>query len=92
MSEKKSTIKMYRERTGAKPSEDLTNMVKEQSKIKSKILSALRSGAKTVPEIARETGLDGKTVMWYLMTLLRLRQVEAMEKDEDGYYKYKLMK
>ena len=92
MSEKKSTVKIYKERTGAKPSERVTKLVKEQARIKSKILNALKSGAKTVPEIAEETGLDGETVMWYLMTFLRLHEVEAVEKNEEGYYRYRLIK
>jgi len=63
----------------------------EYTKIKKQILKSLKSGPKTIPEIAKETGMDTYTVMWYLMTLRKYGEVkETEEVTPDGYYKYEI--
>jgi predicted transcriptional regulator len=41
-----------------------------------------------VAEIARETGMDTKTVFWYLSTYYKYNIVSVVEKTEDGFYRY----
>ena len=89
---KKLTVHILRERLGLKPPEDLTALLKKQTEIKMKISKALKTGAKTVPEIAKETGLSSHTVFWYLMTMYRYGLIHEEGKTDEGYFKYKLAK
>ncbi len=66
----------------------LIESAKEQSRIKTKIISALKKGPLTIPEISDATGLDIRTV-YYVMTLRRYGQL--MDCDARGdYYSYSL--
>jgi len=70
----------------------LLDKLKEDNKIKGAITTALRSGPKTIPEIAKETGYPKHKVVWWLMTLRKYGSViELEEVGEDGYYKYRLV-
>jgi predicted transcriptional regulator len=87
---KRYTSKIYRELTGAKPSKEMLDLRRAQLEISSKIASALKTSPKTVPEIASESGLDSRMVLWYMMTYLKYGVVVSQEKTEEGYYKYAL--
>ncbi|MEM3557022.1 MAG: hypothetical protein QW839_03900, partial [Conexivisphaerales archaeon] len=80
--------KLYRDRTGAKASEALINLRRYQLELSAKINTALKSGAKTIPELADATGLDPATVFWYVMTYYKKGLISAVEKNDDGYYRY----
>jgi len=84
------TSKLFRENTGAKASEALLNLRRSQLEISTKINTALRAGAKTIPELAGATGLDSRTVFWYTMTYYKRGLVSVAGKTEDGYYRYQL--
>lgn len=47
-------------------------MVKEQNKVKDAIKNSLKDGPKIVPEIARATGYEMDTVMWYIASLKKI--------------------
>lgn len=67
----------------------LIESAKEQSRIKTKIISALKKGPLTIPEISEATGLDIRTTVYYVMTLRRYGQL--MDCDARGdYYSYSL--
>ncbi len=87
---KKLTVHILRDKLGLKPSKELIEMLKKQNEIKSKIFKAIKQKAKTVPEIAKETGLDTTTIFWYLMTFYRHGLIEEVGKTDEGYFKYKL--
>ena len=54
-----------------------------------KILEALESGPKTVPEIAEVTGLISRDVLWWVMGCVRYNFVEPTgETTSEGYHKY----
>ncbi len=89
MSSKKSTVKLYREKTGAKPSKELTELVRKQAIIKNKIMNVLKSGPKTIPEVAKEVGMPIHEVTWYILTFNKYKLVEPIEKTDEGYWKYK---
>jgi hypothetical protein len=56
-----------------------------------KVLEALESGPKTVPEIAGETGLPSRDVMWWVMGCVRYNFVEPSgERTPEGYHKYRI--
>jgi len=87
--QKKSyTSKLYREKTGAKASPQLLDLRRSQLEVHSKITGALKTSPKTVPEIAQETGMDTKTVFWYLTTYYKYNIVSVVGKTEDGHFRY----
>ena len=87
---RKLTVHILRDKLGLKPSKELIETLKKQNEIKNKIFKAIKDEAKTVPEIAKETGLDMTAVFWYLMTFYRHGLVEEVDKTDEGYFKYKL--
>ena len=87
---KRYTSKIFREATGAKATKEMLDLRKSQLEINSKITAALKTSPKTVPEIASETGMNSKNVLWYLMTYLKYGTIAAVEKTDEGYYKYAL--
>jgi len=92
MGEKTFTFLKLKKEKGFTVRKELTEMLMEQKKIRTKILSTLKSGPKTIPEIASETGLEIHIVTWYLMTYWKSRVVEACDKTEDGFWRYSLVK
>ena len=89
---KRSTIKIFREKTGLKASKELLDMTREQGKLRGKITKVLAAGPKTIPEIAKELNMDSKTVTWYILTFVRYGVFEPVEQTEEGYWKYKIAK
>jgi len=89
MSSKKSTLKLFKEKIKPKVSKDLLKMTREQALMRSKITKALASGPKTIPEIAKEIGVDIYIVTWYILTFNRYKLLESIEKTDEGYWKYK---
>ncbi len=87
---RKLTVHILRDRLGLKPSPELTELLRRQTEIKVKIVKSIKEEPKTVPEIAKETGLDTTTVFWYLMTMFRHGEVEEAGKTDEGYFLYKL--
>ena len=87
---KKLTVELYKEKMGIKtPPKELIQRVQKVNKIKNKLKAAIKDTPKTIPEIAKETGLESHVVVWYLMTFWRYRKVEPVEKTDDDYWKYK---
>ncbi len=92
MSKKTYTFLRFKKEKGFTVRKELTEMLMEQKKIRTKILSTLKSGPKTIPEIASETGLKHHVITWYLMTYLKYRIIEAHDKTDDGFWRYSLVK
>ena len=86
----KFTSRVYRERTGAKASKELTDLRKAQLGVSAKVTAALKSGPKTIPQIAQASGITAKTILWYLMTYYKYDLVATTGKTEDGYFLYAL--
>lgn len=82
------TSMLYRQKTGAKPAQDLLDLRKMQVDLQSKIINSLKESPKTVPELSKGLGMDSKTVLWYLTTYYKYNLVSVVEKTEDGYYRY----
>ncbi len=85
---KELTVKMLRDK-GVKPRKEAIERSKEQRKIIKQITECLKSGPKTIPEIASELNMPTGVVTWYVMTLWKYGQIVAGE-EVDGYYKYEL--
>ncbi len=69
--------------------EQAKSLIKEQSSIIKKIKEHLQGDGKTVPEIARATGIKSSQVLWFVMALKKYGQVLEGTKDGD-YFKYQL--
>lgn len=83
------TIDVMKEKR--KVSQSVKDNIKTFNKLKKKILKALETGEKTIPEIAKEMDDAIDTITYNLMTLLKYGFVEAGEiDDDDEYYYYKL--
>ena len=78
------------EYVNAKISDELKERIKTQNKIKRAIYNTIKEIPKTVPEIAMETNIQSHIVLWYLSTGLRYRDVVAVEKTDEDYWKYKI--
>jgi len=87
---KRFTITAYRQKTGAKAPQRLLDLRRDQLEISERVKKALSAGPKTVPEVARESGIPPRKVLWYLMTYFKYGLVTPAGKTEDGYYRYSL--
>jgi predicted transcriptional regulator len=87
---KKGTISVIKEKI------TVSDIVKEKSKVyiktKKLIESSLKSGPKTIPQIAKEINLPLHIVTYYVMSLHKFGQLEAADPDDDDYYFYFLPK
>ncbi len=84
----KKPILVLRERMGG-PSESLKTYVKDLNKVRKDIVTALKKGPRTVPDLAKETGLATKDALWHLMAMKRYG--ELVETGQSGdYFAYAL--
>lgn len=61
--------------------------VKEHKKAVHAIKEELRGQARTVPEIARATGIESSEVLWFIATLKKYGEIIEGEKD-GSYFRY----
>jgi predicted HTH transcriptional regulator len=87
-----NTLKQLREKYKVTPSEELRNLMRDQAKIKGKITKAISAQKKTIPEIAKETAMNLPTATYYVLTLTHYKVLEAVDKNEDGYWRYRTAK
>lgn len=84
----KSPLAIMRERHGGM-SEELKEYFKEQQRVRKLLRDALAAGAKSVPELAEECGLEKPATLWHLMAMRRYGLVvESAERN--GYPLYAL--
>lgn len=75
-----------------KVSEELTELVKTQAKMKKMVLDALKDEPKTVPEVAKALNSATYEAMYWVMALRKYGLIEETDEvTDDGYYKYKLV-
>ncbi len=69
-----------------------SEVAKQRRKIyadhRKQLLKALAEEAKTIPELAKETGITIEDVTYYLMTMRKYGDVVAGEIDDDDEYFY----
>ncbi len=74
-------------------SEELKQEQKKYRDINKPILNALKEGAKTIPQIAKEIEMPMDIVAYFLFGLRKFGKVEVGDIDDmDEYYFYKLKK
>ena len=71
-------------RTSGRLTEEMKQYVKDQLHTKKAIRTALKPGAKTVPQIAAESNIDASVILWHLMAMRRYGEVT--EAGEQGQY------
>jgi len=84
----KRPIEILRDRQGGM-SKELKEYFNEQQRVYKAIRAALRSGPKTVPQLAAECKLDPPKAMWHLMALRRHGEIVEGAEDQ-GYLLYAL--
>ncbi len=66
-------------------------LLKEQQTIRRQIKRALQSGAKSVPQLAQETGLSESETLWHVAAMKKYGDIAEAGLDEDyEYYLYRL--
>ncbi len=87
--EKGKTAKYLKEKRPV--SEQAKEALKTFNKKKRALLTALKEGEKTVPQLAKELEWGADEVMFQLMSLLKYGFVETGEIDDmDEYFTYKI--
>ena len=87
--EKGKTAKYLKEKRPVP--KEVTEQLKYFTKMKKQLLTALKEGDKTVPQLAAELNLTKDEVMFQLMSLLKYGYVETGEIDDmDEYFYYKI--
>jgi len=87
--EKGKTAKYLKEKRPVP--KEVTEKLKYFNNIKKKLLTALKEGDKTIPQLAKELKLPKDEVMFQLMSLLKYGFVETGEIDDmDEYFYYKI--
>ena len=90
MAKTKTYLEMKKKMTVSK---ELMAEAKEFAKVKKLITNALKAEPKTVPEIAEMLSMPSSEVLYWMMTMRKYEAiVEIGRADEDGYYKYTLVK
>lgn len=87
--EKDRTVKYLKEkRTVPKK---VTEQLKYFTRTKKQLISSLKEGDKTIPQLSEELKLPGYEVVFQLMSLLKYGFVETGEIDDmDEYFYYKI--
>lgn len=68
---------------------DIREIIRDEMRMRGKILKALASGSKTVPEIAEAVGYPSHEVMFWVMGLRKYGHLaETKEVTGEGYHKY----
>jgi predicted Rossmann fold nucleotide-binding protein DprA/Smf involved in DNA uptake len=86
--ERMALLKRLREEH-AETVEQTQVLLKQQQAFRKKLRTAMRSGPKTVPQIADETGLPSEEVLWHLMAMKKYDIVREVGRDGE-YYQYQL--
>ncbi|HXK08420.1 MAG TPA: hypothetical protein VMT70_02120 [Vicinamibacteria bacterium] len=85
----KSALAALRESRGG-VSAEMKAWLKDQQDVRKKLRAALAAGARTVPDLAGECGVDSGRVLWHLMAMRRYGEVaEAGERDRYVLYALK---
>ncbi|MGM0648515.1 MAG: hypothetical protein ACQESZ_09025 [Bacteroidota bacterium] len=72
-------------------SPELQEKRKAYNRVKKQIKDSLKEGGKTIPELAKATGIDVHTITFTLMSMRKFHDVEVGEIDDmDEYFYYKL--
>ena len=84
----KSPLALLRERRGGM-SEELKDYYKEQQRVRKLLREALKSGSKSVPELAQAIGLEKPSTLWHVMAMRRYGAVTECA-ERNGYPVYAL--
>ena len=69
---------------------DLGERMRDEMAMRGRIVSLLRKGPATIPEISKTLGQPAADVMFWVMAMWRYGIIEEVGKlNDEGYYKYK---
>ncbi len=85
----KSALSALRDSRGG-VSPEMKAWLKDQQDVRKRLRAAFAAGPRTVPELARECGLDAGRVLWHLMAMRRYGELtEAGERERYVLYQLK---
>ncbi len=84
----REALKALREQRGDALATAQTRL-KEQNRVVGELTRQLKEGPRTVPELAKATGMPSETVFWQLMALKKYGKVAEADQDGD-YFRYRL--
>jgi hypothetical protein len=74
------------------PMRDAREIIREEMLMRDMIISALKEGPKTVPEIAEKIDHPVNEVMFWVMGTRKYGYIEEIpEATDEGYFKYQLV-
>jgi hypothetical protein len=88
VAKEKRPIDIFRERRGGMSAE-IKEYFKEQVRIRKLIAEAFKKGARTVPELAQDTGEPADKILWHVMAMKKYGLVTEIEARGD-YFAYYL--
>ena len=65
-------------------------LLKKQNSETGLIKKGLKDGSKTIPELAKETGLKGDLILYYVSAMKKFGEINEAG-HADGYFKYSLV-
>ena len=66
-------------------------VVKDEWKMRPKIINSLRAGPKTIPELTRELNVPSDELVYWLMSMRQYGLIEEVQgSNVEGYYSYQL--
>jgi hypothetical protein len=69
-----SALQVLRDSRGG-GSAEMKALLKDQQDVRKRLRAALAGGAHTVPDLARECGLEAGRVLWHLMAMRRYGEI-----------------
>jgi len=89
MNKNQKIMEQLKKLNNEKPvSKDLMDYYKKTNEKMKKVLDSIKNNEKQIPDIAKETGLDPKDVLWCLTGLIKYSKAEVIM-TKTGYMKYK---
>ena len=71
------------------PSREVREIVRDEPVMRGRIISVLKEGPRTVPEIAAAIGSPAHEVVFWVMGMRRYGWIaEVKGSDDDGYFRY----
>ena len=74
------------------PLRDFREVVREEMFMRDRVLTVLKEGPKTVPEIAQVLACPTEEVMFWVMSARKYGHLEELKDvTDEGYYKYRVV-
>jgi len=83
------TSRIRREKEGG-IAKNVTELNRKNIKIRKEIVAALKNGAKTVPDIAKESSFPSHEILWHVMAMKKYGEI-AEGNEQNSYMEYSII-